>query len=135
MVEPASQEIRVQRRPVLGDEHIPGILRRFARHALLGPLPPSVFAEQPHGVPVQRDQAAARGGLGRSDGDQVAVGDALLLGEVPVDGGAGGVGDADSSGSGSAGCVIEDVQPERLLVLLRRTTSSSSGSLVGCGDG
>jgi hypothetical protein len=35
MVEPAGQEVRVQRRPALGEEHIPGVLPRFARRALV----------------------------------------------------------------------------------------------------
>jgi hypothetical protein len=38
-----------------------------------------VLTRQPDRVPVERDQAPTRGSLRGPDGDQVAVGDALLL--------------------------------------------------------
>jgi hypothetical protein len=79
VVEATVQEIRVQRRTVLGDEHVAGDLPALPRRALLRPLPAPMLAQQAHRVPVQRDQPAARRRLRRPDRDQMTVGDALLL--------------------------------------------------------
>jgi hypothetical protein len=46
MVEAAGQEVRVQRRPVLGDEHVTGVLPRLARRALLVGFEDAVAADR-----------------------------------------------------------------------------------------
>jgi hypothetical protein len=78
-MEAAGQEIRMQRHAVLGNKYVPGVLPDPAGRVLLGALPAAVLAQQPPGVPVEGDQTAAGGGFGWSDGDEVAVGDALLF--------------------------------------------------------
>lgn len=64
----AGQVVRVQRRPVLGDEHVAAVLPGVPRRSLLGALPAAMLAQQP-----------TRSRLRRADRDQVAVGDVLLL--------------------------------------------------------
>jgi hypothetical protein len=69
----------VQRRAVRGDEHVTRVLPPLPRRTLLGPLPAPVLTQQPHRVPVERDQPPAGRGLRRSYRDPVPVSDALLL--------------------------------------------------------